>query len=226
MKLRIRLLMYMLVCFMSIVPVNAYATEVMVPSEPKGSISVTIRDKNGPVAGGNLLVYQVLSVAVEEGEYYFGYTEAFEDCEVVLTELDADKINSGELAASYADYIKEKKIEGQSIAVDESGKAVAENLELGLYLILQNEAAKGYAPINPFLVLIPVIDGDNLIYDVDATPKVGTVTEEPDKPDDNPPSKPPGKLPQTGQLWWPVPILAVVGILFFAIGWKRRSNNS
>ena len=78
------------------------------PSEPKGSISVTIRDKNGLVAGGNLLVYQVLSVAVEEGEYYFGYTEAFEDCEVVLTELDADKINSGELAASYADYIKEK----------------------------------------------------------------------------------------------------------------------
>lgn len=29
------------------------------------------------------------------------------------------------------------------------------------------------------------------------------------------------KLPQTGQLWWPVPILAVAGILMFTIGWTR-----
>ena len=34
------------------------------------------------------------------------------------------------------------------------------------------------------------------------------------------------KLPQTGQLWWPEPILAAVGLCFFLIGWvleqKRR----
>ena len=33
-----------------------------------------------------------------------------------------------------------------------------------------------------------------------------------------------GKIGQTGQLWWPVPILAILGIAFFAIGWSRRNS--
>lgn len=35
---------------------------------------------------------------------------------------------------------------------------------------------------------------------------------------------PPPKIPQTGQLWWPVPLLAILGTVFFAIGWARRRN--
>ena len=120
-------------------------------------------------------------------------------------------------------------------------------------------------------------DGDNWIYDVDATPKVGaTIPETPDTPDtpdvpDTPPDTPdtpdtpdlpeqpdtpdtpvsPGTpdnpvspdspdnpvspenpdnpvspsnpdkpvLPQTGQLNWPVPVLACSGVLLFAAGW-------
>ena len=33
-----------------------------------------------------------------------------------------------------------------------------------------------------------------------------------------------GKLPQTGQLWWPVGILSVMGMLFFLIGYIRRKK--
>lgn len=33
------------------------------------------------------------------------------------------------------------------------------------------------------------------------------------------------KLPQTGQLWWPVPILAAAGIAFFSIGWLRSRKD-
>ena len=36
------------------------------------------------------------------------------------------------------------------------------------------------------------------------------------------PSKRPGKIAQTGQLWWPVPILAILGIMFYSIGFTRR----
>lgn len=37
------------------------------------------------------------------------------------------------------------------------------------------------------------------------------------------PEKPPAeKLPQSGQLWWPVPILAILGIGFLMIGWMKR----
>lgn len=40
------------------------------------------------------------------------------------------------------------------------------------------------------------------------------------------PVKKPERLPQTGMLWWPVPFLAVAGILFVIIGLVRRKGNN
>ena len=39
------------------------------------------------------------------------------------------------------------------------------------------------------------------------------------------PSKPSEKLPQTGLLWWPVPLLAGGGMALFLIGWLRRRRD-
>jgi len=161
--------------------------------------------------------------------------------------------------------------------VTEKGYADFAKLPQGLYLVVQTKASHGYEAIKPFLVSIPMPDGDNWIYDVDATPKVGaTIPETPDTPDtpdvpDTPPDTPdtpdtpdlpeqpdtpdtpvsPGTpdnpvspdspdnpvspenpdnpvspsnpdkpvLPQTGQLNWPVPVLACSGVLLFAAGW-------
>lgn len=39
-------------------------------------------------------------------------------------------------------------------------------------------------------------------------------------------TKPSGpNLPQTGQLWWPVPILALAGMILFLLGWIRRKES-
>ena len=66
----------------------------------------------------------------------------------------------------------------------EEGYANITKLPQGLYLVVQTEASHGYEAIKPFLVSIPMPDGDNWIYDVDATPKVGaTIPETPDTPD-------------------------------------------
>lgn len=46
-------------------------------------------------------------------------------------------------------------------------------------------------------------------------------TYRPNEPGD---PEPPGNVPQTGQLWWPVPFLAMAGMILFAIGWTRRMN--
>lgn len=46
------------------------------------------------------------------------------------------------------------------------------------------------------------------------------VPTEPDNPDT--PDKP--TLPQTGQLWWPVPMLACGGLLLFLLGWVRKEQ--
>lgn len=51
-----------------------------------------------------------------------------------------------------------------------------------------------------------------------------------------PPANPPGnnpppnetieKLPQTGQLWWPVPILGLAGIILLTVGWRLRQQEA
>ena len=39
------------------------------------------------------------------------------------------------------------------------------------------------------------------------------------------PSTTEDKLPQTGQLWWPVPILAMSGFVLLLVGWLRRKES-
>lgn len=54
----------------------------------------------------------------------------------------------------------------------------------------------------------------------------------PDNPDDDlidldEPDVPLANLPQTGQLWWPVPLLAMAGIMLVMLGiiWNRRGRS-
>lgn len=58
------------------------------------------------------------------------------------------------------------------------------------------------------------IDDPEVPLDPGTTPDNGTTT--PTTPADKA-----AKLPQTGQLWWPVPILAIAGIALFSTGWLR-----
>jgi len=55
---------------------------------------------------------------------------------------------------------------------------------------------------------------------IDPTPSPSPETEIPDVPVPGA-----GKLPQTGQLWWPVPALAVCGLVLFGIGWSRKDKH-
>ena len=67
-------------------------------------------------------------------------------------------------------------------------------------------------------------EGDELIYDVDASPKPlqpqpsePTTPTEPSKPSEpTEPTEP--YLPQTGQLKWPIPVLAIIGMVFLLAG--------
>ena len=55
-------------------------------------------------------------------------------------------------------------------------------LELGLYLIVQTEASKGYEPINPFLVSLPMAEDGKWNYAVDASPSGCLHPTKPDTP--------------------------------------------
>ena len=86
-----------------------------------------------------------------------------------------------------------------------------------MYLLVQNQAAEGYQAAAPFLVSVPMNEDGTYIYDVDASPKVELTKA----PQPTPTPKPP-TLAQTGQLNWPVPVLAIIGLCLFSLGWLLR----
>lgn len=261
------------VCLVVCYALPAFATSANLVSGRLGSIHVRLYDTHNdvPLRGGELALYQVATVKRSGGSLSYAYTGDFTGCGVPLGDL-----SDSTLADRLAKYLPTVPAIAAQQNVDEDGYADFTKLPQGLYLVMQTEASHGYEAIKPFLVSIPLPDGDSWIYDVDATPKVGAtipetpetpdtpdvpdtpdtpetpdtpdtpvepetpdIPEQPDSPDtpvspgtpDNPvspgtPDTPvsPGTsdkpvLPQTGQLNWPVPVLACSGVLLFAIGW-------
>lgn len=240
-----------------------------------GSIHVNLYDStnNKALSGGELTVYRVAEVQRQNGNLSFEYCGDFDGCAIELGDL-----TDSTLAGQLQEYLSDNA-EGTVREVDANGNVNFDDLELGLYLVVQTKASKGYKPVNSFLVSLPMAEDGKWNYAVDASPKVGAYTPTkpdtpptpptpptPDHPDtptppdnpvspgnpDNPvapghPDNPvapghpdhpvaPGNpdspvlpghpdnpvmsgLPQTGQLNWPVPVLAVSGVVLFAFGW-------
>ena len=229
-------------CLVVCCALPAFATSANIVLGRLGSLHVRLYDTHNdvPLRGGELTLYQVASVKRTNGNLYFDYTGDFTGCGVVLGDL-----SDSTLADQLVKYLPAVPAIAAQQDVNEEGYANITKLPQGLYLVVQTEASHGYEAIKPFLVSIPMPDGDNWIYDVDDTPDL---PEQPDNPDtpvspgtpdnpvspgtpdnpvspenpDNPvspstPDKP--VLPQTGQLNWPVPVLACSGVLLFAAGW-------
>lgn len=220
------LLILVLVCAMAL-PVRAHE----VPDAARlGSICITMEHRDEPVPGGSLKLYRVADVATDNGDYFFVYTDDFAGCTIPVTELD-----SAQLPQELADIAADKKLQGTTGTIDDAGRAEFADLPIGLYLLVQEEAAPGFKKVNPFLVSVPQNDDGRYIYDVDTAPKnLPGPEEEPTTPPTDPtePTKPgEPQLPQTGQLNWPVPVLAVLGMLLVVAGFalctaeKRKHEN-
>lgn len=256
------LLTVLLVCMLS--SVSAFA--LTVPDTSKtGSISITMMNPATKQAapGGNLILYKVGEVHVDDGDYSWALSADFADSKADLSDLQSET-----LTATLAAYAVEKDIKPYDIAkIDENGKATIKDLPVALYLITQTEAATGYKKVMPFLVTVPIGNNeDGWVYDVDASPKVELETATPTPtpsvtvtpkttitpkititpkttitprstitprtvtgratitPRTGVTTTVKSTLPRTGQLWWPVPILAVVGIVFVFVGLRRRSR--
>ncbi len=208
------------------IPVSAH--EVPDLNRP-GTIKVTMQKGETFVNGGTLAIYRVGQIYENNGNYDFISTGDFIDCDESFEDVQSET-----LAANLAVYAKDNPdiVKAEAVQdVDKDGTVEFTDLDPGLYLVVQTKAAEGYEAAVPFLVSLPYMQDGVYVYDVDASPKVELETskepESPDKP--TTPSKPSGKLPQTGQMNWPVPIMAITGILLFAIGWilyfgKRETN--
>lgn len=196
-----------------------------------GSISVTIKDQDGrPVTGGSLEMICVALAVRVDGNDRFEYTEEFAGCTEKLDDDGITRNGSPRLAAALKKFADSKGISGETQDLDSEGMVKYGDLKLGLYLIAQKNEAEGYSSVEPFLVSIPFEEEGKLIYDVNATPKPAAVTtsegetephttEPGTEPSTEPPTtKTPPDIPQTGQLWWPVPLFASIGAVLVLLG--------
>lgn len=197
--------------------IKTYAKEI-IESEETGSISIQLSDGEQKVSDGSLTIYQVAEVTERDGAYSFEYTTEWEKC---LSDLE--DFQSGKLAKEFEEYAQRHVIHGETLMIANNEKVVFEGLKAGLYLISQKDASKGYEKINPFLVVLPVKVGEEWIYNIDASPKIDLTEEVPSSDETTGTTE--STLPQTGQMNWPIPVLAITGMTLFAIGWGLCFGN-
>ena len=193
----------------------------------KGTITVEMRYDGKDVTGGSLAAYRVGQIEENNGDYRFAKT-----AEMEALPDSYDDIGSPALAKNVAAFISAQEISAYKTADNTGGKAVFDEMETGLYLIEQTRASDGYEPINPFLISVPMNDGGRYQYDVTAEGKFSlrqlatpapTPSESPTPPRPIPPWRPfRPRLPQTGQLNWPIPVLTLLGLGVFIAGWMLR----
>ncbi len=149
---------------------TAYASGQTLPDlSADGSISVTMKEEknNDPVPGGTLTLYQAAELQEEEGTLSWKYTENFENCGLVPEDISEEKF-----ANLLKDYVDSYHIQGIEKEISSEGTLNFDDLTPGIYLIMQEDPAEGYYPINSFVVSVPTQGANGWSYHVDASPKM------------------------------------------------------
>lgn len=209
MKNRICILLAVLF-LVQLLPLRANAETIDL--DAKGSITVKVIDDGTPLKGLKLTCIRVARLEEINGEYE--YARVY-DSKILTGEIYTEGL-AQDLLTFVTDNSSNYSFSRLEERVNEKGYLTFNSCTPGLYLIMQEEDftlnGEKYGKLKPFLVTIPY-DGK---YHVDASSKPALdifPTEPPET------TKPPEKLPQTGQLNWPIPWMASSGMLLFAMGW-------
>ena len=209
------------------------------------SISLTLKYKESGtnteknMTNGDLSLYTVATVKEENGYSFDISGGQFASSEVVagIPDMDSKTLEEKNADIAKALAVNIEGVEAKTAAVAD-GACKFENLTPGLYLVLQSKPSDGGVKINPFLVSIP---GKNGSYNIDATPKTEIVVPTtPTPPGKGTPTPTPGKpgtpgtpssgsktvLPQTGQLWWPLPLLCGAGLALVILGFALKRKKT
>ncbi len=184
------------------------------------SLQIEYKKDGVKIEGATFDIYKVAEIS-ETVE--FTKTEDFSEFMLDLEGIDQEKwIKRAKEAKDFVDSNKEIEPlatgktdkEGILLIPDEDTE-----MTTGLYLVIGHACelnGKTYQS-DPFFICLPNLNSsDEWVYDEVAMPKVTSKTPT-EVPKDT-------KLPQTGMLKWPIPVLAGTGILFFMIGWAKRQK--
>ena len=178
--------------------------------------------------GAQVKIYQIATMKYQGSDLQYVYTDDWKE----LT-ADLSKETPEEEILKMRDLAESKHLTGIEKTSDKDGNVYYTDLPQGVYLVVQTDEVEHFSVFEPFLVYLPCIEENHWKYDVTAEPKivyqVRSGSRDPNEPDPTPstvpeepvtpPKKdPPPKLPQTGQLNWPIPVLLVAGAFLVSAG--------
>lgn len=193
---------------LAILPVQTMAID---PIDLTQSVSLTINYKNG----ARFDLYRVADsdeyAAFTLSDEFAGFKRDINSCR------NSEDWNT--MTKSVSAYVKANHIRPMSTVLVQNETCLFQGLNAGLYLVVGYDVDDGEYTYScePFLICLPDHDGDAAwTYDATAIPKYTSVKHTTPHPPT--PPTPPERLPQTGQLWWPVPVLVCCGLLSLLIG--------
>ena len=195
-----------------VLAVNASAASEILPLG-KGSLTLVMSYDGQALKDGSVNILRIGSVEeVDKKKYDFR----------IFAPLGRESITQEELydpdvAKELLKTGKKQYTENILSAPVLDGSVVFKDLDSGLYVVWQEEAdaCNGLSAFQPFLISVPRWQYDHYDLNVVAAPKV-PMNPEPFEPP--PPPPPPPELPKTGQLNWPIPVMAVLGAMLMVIG--------
>jgi pilin isopeptide linkage protein len=160
-------------CLLFSLPAFAGKTEPRVPLsgvdlQRRGSVQVLVRDSKGePLPGGTLRIYGVASLKEKKGSLEFEITDAFSGCGKTSDDLFSDQSCAEDLVA----YVEKAKPASLASAENKNGTVTFSQLLPGAYLVMQTESVPGYETMLPFILILPQLIDNEVIYDVTAKAK-------------------------------------------------------
>lgn len=211
-----------LACLMTVVvaavaafaPAKAHAATA-IDVNARASLELSLAPDGSPAQGAQFSLYRVADVSLA---CEFTPTSAFAGYDLSFEDTTAETWTS--MAQSLAELVSSgTPLPDAKAATNAQGTASFADLPVGLYLVTGEPTRVGSSDVvpAPFMVCLPSLSSaDEWLYDVTADVKYQVIPDTPVTPD-----TPKGKLPQTGQLWWPVPVLLLAGAALAAFGATR-----
>lgn len=180
-------------------------------------LTVKLYDENKHEING--MSVSICKIADIHGTDYIP-TDAFADSGISISEIV--KHPTEEAAIAVCQYVKKNHIQSKTVS-SKKGEALFETLDRAIWLVYCEEEQE--YKFNPYFVFLPQTINGKVQYEVCAEPKVEhNKKEEPNNDVIKDEESSNGKLPQTGQLWWPILMLVIAGGCFVTLGVMNLRN--
>ena len=223
------------ICAFLLFPADSYAA-----GTTPLTLTLTLRSGSTPISGLTASLCRVAEIKEEPGAIIYVSTTEFAGAGVSFADLSTSK---NILLADELDvYASVNNIVRISGVTNEAGNVSFQSLNSGLYLVAQLNGETNEYIFAPFLMSVTeTIAAYGVINAYPKTEPQKKPTPSPNPspnpspspspnpspnpspapspvPTENPEEKPAEKLPQTGMLQWPIPVLGTLGLLAIVFG--------